>query len=96
MNAINKKKKGFTLVETVVCVLVVTLVTSLLFVMTNTAKNSYQKLQKSSEGQVLCGILTKCIQDELRYSTNIKTYTDDQTTKTALYKFLNHNQSAIH
>jgi len=87
-----KNSKGFTLVESIVSLITVTIITALLFTLITLVKNTYIELQKSSEGQVLSAIITNIVQDELRYATDVNiidsstkefTYTSQSTNATS-------------
>jgi len=70
--------KGFTLIEMLVSTITITIVTSLLLVVTDLANKTYVDITKDSEGQILSGVLTKSIEDEFRYATDVVIQGDEE------------------
>ena len=64
-------KKGFTLVETLVTVIIVLLLTMILTELTSLASKYFTSTVKDADAQMLCSTLTNAIEDELRYAENI-------------------------
>lgn len=73
MNKVVKKlnKKGLTLVELLVTVILMILVTGMITLAIDFGVRSFNKSNREAEGQILCATLATSVKDELRYAKNI-------------------------
>ncbi|NLJ69876.1 MAG: prepilin-type N-terminal cleavage/methylation domain-containing protein [Clostridiaceae bacterium] len=73
-------KKGVTLIELLVTVVLLVLVTGIITLAIDLGVRSFKKSNREAEGQILCAALATSVKDELRYAKNI-TGTDLSTLK---------------
>jgi len=73
-----RKSKGFTFVESLVALLMVTLITALVLIVVNLANKTYSDFEMNAEGQILTSTLMANIQDELAYATEVEKYGSKQ------------------
>ncbi len=72
-------KKGTTIGEVLVCVLILTLASGLLVGGIVLASNNFEKSFSHSQAQVISSTLMSAVENELRYTTSVKGSGDDFT-----------------
>jgi Tfp pilus assembly protein PilV len=72
--AVNKlnNKKGLTLIELLVTVVILILVAGMLSLAMDFGVRSFNKSNREAEGQILCAALATSVKDELRYARDIE------------------------
>lgn len=68
---VNKKKKGFTLVEMLATLIIVVLFTMMLTTFIDLTVEHFNNSVKNADAQTLASTLTNAVEDELRYATDI-------------------------
>lgn len=76
-----KNAKGFTLVETLTCMIMLVLLGGICSTGMNVAMKSYQKTVFESNSQTLASSLELYINDILRYATDVKTDADAEAVE---------------
>lgn len=67
-----KSRKGFTLVELLVTIVVMLLVTEIISMTIQLATRYYTQSVRNSESQTICAALSEAVQDELQYATKVQ------------------------
>lgn len=67
-----KSRKGFTLVELLVTIVVMLLVTEIISMTIQLSVKYYTQSVRSSESQTICGALAVAVQEELQYATKVQ------------------------
>lgn len=78
MKKILKKRnnrKGFTLVELLVTIVVMLLVTEIISLTIQLSTKYYTQSVRNSESQTICGALAAAVQEELQYATKVQPQT---------------------
>lgn len=84
-----KQKKGFTLVETLACIIVLLLVGGICTAGMNLAMNSYQTSVFESDSQMLESTLELYLCDILRHATDVYTEGEPEETEQTVVSFTN-------
>lgn len=65
-------RRGFTLVELLVTIVVMLLVTEILSMTIQLSTKHYTRSVRNSESQTICGTLAMAVQEELQYATRVQ------------------------
>lgn len=65
-------RKGFTLVELLVTIVVMLLVTEIISLCIQLSTKYYTQSVRNSESQTICGALAAAVQEELQYATKVQ------------------------
>ena len=67
-----RSRKGFTLVELLVTIVVMLLVTEIISLCIQLSTKYYTQSVRNSESQTICGALAAAVQEELQYATKVQ------------------------
>lgn len=79
-------KKGFTLVEMLVTVIVMLLVTEIISLCVQLSTKYYTQSVRNSESQTICGALSAAVQEELQYATKVQPLTGNALDADGYYQ----------